>query len=183
MYPIPLHHEPELLNEEIFPIADDLVSVWEDEGGATSNLYQSVDDVAGDSDYITLRNANLIIDVCPTEATRTFRFLMDEPSGPVSNMQDVFVGIRARIEDPFTTGYTADVDVRLKQGGTQIAADLGNSISGTFAEIGFGLTAQDIGEITDWTDLYIEATFNVCASGVDADLSIECSGVYLDLTI
>lgn len=178
--PYPVYPVPVSLNEYIYPDADSLVAVWTTQTGSTSNLYTVVDDISTDTDYIKLNNSNLILSVCPSTTSKTARFRLGNPSGPVNPYQTVQVAIRSRIYDPFSTGFTATVDVKLKEGTTTIIAnDTGNVVTGTFGTDFLIPTNEQKTTITDWDNLYIEGTWNVCASGLDADLNIYCSAMYV----
>ena len=71
---VPPSERPPLV-ETIYADGDLLVTGWEDEGGATSDLFESVDSES-DADWAELTDANRIPDtvICPTTTTRTLRF-------------------------------------------------------------------------------------------------------------
>jgi hypothetical protein len=171
------------IDEVIRPDSDSLVAAWRDEGGSTSNIYQSVDEVTqSDTDYAKLRVANWILTECPSTTTRTLRFRLSNPSAPPNPYQTVALECRSRIVDPFSTGFTATVDVKIKEGTTNVRSnEPGNTVTTTFGNDRCSMSTSEINSVTDWNDLYAEMTWTVCADGVDADLDIYCSHVYLEL--
>ena len=170
------------INEVIRPNSDSLVAVWQDEGGSTSNIYQSVDEVAvSDTDYAKLRGPNVILTECPSTTTRTLRFGLSDPSAQPNPYQTVALEARSKIIDPFTTGFTATVDVKIKEGTTTVRSnDTGNAVSSSFSNARCSMSTTEINSVTDWDNLYAEMTWTVCANGVDAELDIYCSHVYLE---
>ena len=172
------------IDDIVYPVSpDSLVAVWRDEGGLTTDIYQSVDNTGApiDDDYAKLRSANWILTECPTTASRSLRFKLGNPSGAPSPYQTVRIAFRSKIVDPYTTGFTATVDVKLKEGTSTVrSSSTGNTVTATFGTDFSVLSIADINSVTDWDDLYAEATWDVCANGVDADLDIYCSHVYLE---
>lgn len=177
---IPFFAASPKISEYVYPNSDYNIAVWQTNANTTTNLYQRVDDVSNDSDYIKLRNANWVIDVCPTTATRTFEFDMASPSAtPGTAGQSATVIIRGKVVDPYTTGFTATLDVYLYEGATLRASDTGNTVSTTYVDHSLSLTAGQIGSVTDWNNVRVRGTFNMCASGIDADLDAQVSSVYI----
>jgi hypothetical protein len=172
------------ITESIYPDSDSSVSIWRDEGGSSSNIYQSVNSTSqNDSTYAKLNSPNVIINVCPTTETRMIRFGMENPSAQPSPYQNVDVYVRSKIVDPYTTGFTATLDIELLEGTTtQRAIGTGFSVNTTFGSDYFSLTTNEINSVTDWDNLYVKATWEVCADAVDADLDIHCSWIYIQFT-
>lgn len=151
------------LEETIWADSDSLVASWEDEGGATSNIYQSVDSES-DADYATLQN------VIVNSGSATIRFSLENPSGQPSPSQTVRALIRCEWIDVLGAANPSSVTVivRIKEGTTTVrAASSAQSISETPTDKFETMTTTEINSVTDWDNLYIEATFDV--SGIDVD--------------
>jgi hypothetical protein len=176
-HPIPLYFVEAVLSETLDPSGDNLTSVWRDEGGATTNIYQSCIG-SNDSTFAQLRTANLILSVCPTTESRTLRFDMDNPTGnPSAVGQTCQVIARCRVVDPFTTGFTVDLDLSLRESTTQRAIDTNNSLSTSWTDVILSLTQAQINSVGNWDNANVQMTFDACADGVDADIDIEVSRV------
>lgn len=172
------------ITENIYPNADSAVSTWRDEGGASTNIYQSVNTTTqNDSTYAKLVSSSWILNVCPTNETRTIRFGMGNPSAEPSPYQNVDVFVRSKIVDPVSTGFSVSLDIELKEGTTtQRAIGTGFSVGTTFGSDSFSLTTSEINSVTNWNNLFVEATWTICANGLDAELDIQCSWVYIQFT-
>lgn len=132
------------------PDGDQSVGSWEDEGGATTNLYQSIDEiVASDSDYVRSEQ---------NPATNS------KYECTLSNVTDpqVSTGHIVRYRYRKNNGnQTINMVIRLKQGGTTIASQTHNGVSTTWTDGSFTLTGGEADNITDYTDLRIEVEADV----------------------
>jgi hypothetical protein len=71
----------------------------------------------------------------------------------------------------------------LKEGTTtQRAIGTGFSVGTTFGSDFFALTTSEINSVTNWNNLFVEATWTICANVLDAELDIQCSWVYIRFT-
>jgi hypothetical protein len=108
---------------------------------------------------------------------------MGNPSAEPSPYQNVDVFVRSKIVDPVTTGFNVSLDIELKEGTTtQRAIGTGFSVGTTFGSDFFALTTSEINSVTNWNNLFVEATWTICANGLDAELDIQCSWVYIRFT-
>lgn len=168
------------LDETVYADGDLLVAVWRDDGGGTSNLYQSVDSES-DADFVHLRSANVIPEtvICPTETTRTLRFFIADPSGVPSPNQSVEIKVKCRYVDLFgATGEAAEFDLRLREDTTSIAVSADQSLSTGLTEFSLFLTVGQINSVGDWADLNVSMEFRACAGDSvpnAGDLDLECS--------
>jgi len=128
------------------PNADTTVGSWTTNTGATTNLFEAIDEVsANDSDYIQ------------SEASPSASVTKIALSNPATNVQtDMPHRIRYRYRKA-TNDSTVNLTVRLIQGAsTTIATWTHNNISTTIAESEQTLTAPQVASITDYDDLHIE---------------------------
>lgn len=126
------------------PSSDQSIGNWEDEGGATTDLYQSIDEeTASDSDYIQS-------EINPS--TSSCQVTLQNLTDPESSSGHI-VRYRYRKDND---NSTIDITVRLKQGGTTIASQTHNGVSTTWTDGSFTLTGGEADNITDYTDLRIE---------------------------
>lgn len=158
--------EVEPITETIWADADDLVAQWEDEGGATTNLWQSVN-ADSDATYVTLVGPSVIVE----SGSRSLRFGLENPSAAPSSDQTVELRIRCEWIDVFGAANPdagdPNITIRLIEGATTRAATSAQQISEAPAEYSLFLSESQINSVTDWDDLYAEMTFE--ASGIDVD--------------
>jgi hypothetical protein len=129
------------------PNADDSAGAWTTETGATTNLYQSIDETsANDSDYIRSP-------VNPTQSA--CKFALPGPSVPPKRP----FTIRYRYEKDQPTG-TMSLRARLLCGTTVIATWTESNISDTWTTTEHSLTSGEFAAITDFNDLHIELMAN-----------------------
>lgn len=139
-----------------YAIADAYVGNWEDEGGATTNLYQSIDEAsASDADYIQS-------EIGPSSSPCVVQLTsLSDPS--------VSTGHTLNYRYAKSPGATAQIDltVELRQGytnegspGTLIATHTYTNISTTVTAASETLTAGEADSITDYTDLYLRFVAN-----------------------
>lgn len=170
-HPIPLFHAKAPLDETLVPTSDNTITQWEDEGGATTNLYQSVN-ANNDATHVELRNANVM--VSGTTNPRTLRFNMGDPSDVPNVDQSVQVIVRAEWIDAFGSAnptYIRMDSIALRQGTTQKAISGANNLTTSPADYVLQLSGGEIGSITDWTDLNVEMLFD--ADGIDIGEEID----------
>jgi hypothetical protein len=132
------------------PDGDQSVGSWEDEGGATTNLYQSIDEIiASDSDYVRSEQ---------NPATNS------KYECTLSNVTDPQVStghiVRYRYRKN-NANQTINMVIRLKQGVTTIASQTHNGVSTTWTDGSFTLSGAEADNITDYTDLRIEVEADV----------------------
>lgn len=155
------------LDETIWADGDSLITNWEDEGAATSDLYQSVDS-DGDTDFVTLTTPVL-------NATRTIRFTLEDPSADPAPAQTVELRVKFKyiqVDQPLDNAPTADI--LIKEGTTTTrASNTGITVTTTATEYSVFMTPTEIGNVTDWTDLYAEISFTTAGNGVDQEANYE----------
>ena len=155
------------IDETVYVTADftGMGSVWEDEGGATTNLFDSLDD-ANDATYIELQLVIPGTVICGTSTeSHNYRGHLDAPSATPSPDQTVEVVVKMEYLDLFSaTGESHDLDIELIEGAsTVIASSLGNSLTETPVEYVLSLTKAQIVSVGDWSDLDVRATIVSCA--------------------
>jgi hypothetical protein len=155
------------LDETIWADSDNLVSGWEDEGGATTNLYQSVDSDS-DADWVELTTANRIPDTATCgglEVSRTLRFNLQDPSGKPTPNQTVEV--RCKMEYVVLLAGNGSeshtVDIRLREGTTSRAVDTNNVLTTTPTEFSLFLNTTQINSVSDWNNLNVSLEFTSCS--------------------
>lgn len=139
-----------LLDYEILrPDADVTVTGWTDEGGASTNLYQSIDepDTPNDTDYVQSP-------VDPVLASNEYEHSLTNHTGPED--QDGLHRVRYRIRKFPADSKQMNLEVRLKQGVTTIATWSHTNVSGTWTTVQQSLTAPQKSSITDYDDLRLE---------------------------
>lgn len=156
------------INETVWPVTPDytgMTSVWEDEGGTASNLYQSVNS-ANDSTYVTLQSVIPGTLVCGTSSEEhNFRCNMDAASGlgPIGS-QTVYVTVRAEYVDLFgATGESHTMEIELLEGATQRAFGSGYNLTESPADYDLFLNTTEINSVTDWSDVDVKATITSCS--------------------
>lgn len=132
--------------QEVFATSDISVSTWTDEGGATTSLFQSIDEVsADDDDYI--KSVELPVN---TDA----EFHIGDPTDP-SVGTGHYIHYRAR-----NPGYgSQDLRVRLLDGATEIFTVTHTFLSNgllTWSYFRRELSSTEANNITDYTDLRLE---------------------------
>lgn len=173
------------LDEEITADSDNLVATWEDEGGATTNIFQSVNS-NNDATWAELRSVNHMTSGGDPN-TRTLRFNMEDPSDqPPSTDQTVEVRCRIRWVDVFgganPDAGDPDVRVALREGATQRAITSRQTLITSFADHSLVLNATEIGSVTDWDDLNVQMQFEANGIDIDEEIDIEVSRVRIIFT-
>lgn len=127
------------------PDGDSAIGSWTDDGGGTTNIYQSIDEViADDSDFIQSESVPV---------NSIYIATLSNVGDPGSS-DDHVVRYRYRKSDAVNV---IDLIVRLKQGAsTVIASKTHTGVSTTFVEGEFLLTGTEADNITDYNDLRIE---------------------------
>ena len=134
------------------PDGDSAIGSWTDDGGGTTDIYQSIDEAqeADDSDFI------------------------HSEANPASN--SIYVATLSNVTDPEVShshivryryqkndaNQTINLIVRLKQGAsTTIASNTHNGITTTWTDGEFTLSGAETDNITDYDDLRIEVEADV----------------------
>jgi hypothetical protein len=126
------------------PSLDQAIGSWEDEGGGTTNIYQSIDEVvASDADFIR------------SELNPASNSIYEAKLSSVIDPQ-VATGHIVRYRYEKTGTQVINLIVRLKQGGSTIASATHNGITGTWTAGTFTLSAGEANSITDYTNLRVE---------------------------
>lgn len=126
------------------PDADSSVGNWADEGGATSNLFQSIDETtASDTDWVESES---------NPSSSQYEVGLPNITDPNSSTGHV---VRYRYRKDFDSS-TINLVVRLKQGTTTIASSTHNGITTTVTAGSFTLTGGEADNITNYNDLRIQ---------------------------
>tara|TARA_R110000787_G_scaffold79469_1_gene173683 strand:- start:9002 stop:9556 length:555 start_codon:yes stop_codon:yes gene_type:complete len=152
------------LNETIWATGDSLITGWEDEGGATADLWQSVD-TDSDADYV-----NRITPVI--NSTVNLRFKLDTPTADPTSGQVVELKVRMEYLAPFDPLDTAPVAIlEIREGtSTSRASTTGITVTTTPSEESVFMTPTEINSVTDWSDLYAQFSSTTTGNGVDQDV-------------
>jgi hypothetical protein len=136
------------------PDLDSSVGSWADEGGATSNLYQSIDEeTPNDTDYVQSE---------PNPSNSKYKVRLSNPGTAVNTDEPVTVRYRYRKSGAATT----DITVTLVQGASTVIAS--NSHAGVTTTVTAGSFVLSTGEkaaVTDWDDLFLEFEGDVAGGG------------------
>jgi len=131
-------------------------SAWEDEGGATTSLWESIDEVAAaDGDFVRS-------ELSPSTSQYVAR---------LSDVEDPLVStghtLRARFAKDAAGGSQIDMVAQLRQGyvnegtpGTLIATLTQTDVDENFTTFSTTLSGGEADSITDYTDLAIRFTAN-----------------------
>jgi hypothetical protein len=132
----------------LVPDGDTTVGNWTDEGGASIDLYQSIDETpANDSDYIQSENSPV------NSATK---ISLSNPSGSVNPSGPHLLSYRYQ-KRPSDADQQIDLVVRLIEGAsTEIASWTHTNISTTVVQADQTLTAPQVGAIGNYADLHLE---------------------------
>lgn len=155
------------LDETIWADADSLITGWEDEGGATSNLYQSVDSDS-DADYV-----NRVTPIINSTVSLRFRLadIVGPPDEPLSD-QVVYLEVKfeyIQVDQPLDSAPTASLYIR-EGTSTNRASNTGITVTQTPTDQSVTMTTGEINSVTDWTNLYAHMTFTTSGNGVDQDV-------------
>jgi hypothetical protein len=121
------------------PIADITTNSWITQAGATTNLYQAVDeDVASDADYVA----------SPVGSSSHYELDLETGTDPVSSSGHV---VRYRYGKAGSAA--CNLTVSLRQGATQIASWAHTGISAGWTTVGQTLSGGEADAITDYSDL------------------------------
>ena len=155
------------VEDTVYPVTPDYTgmgSIWEDEGGATTNLYQSVNS-SNDSTYVTLQSVIPETVICGTSTEEhNFRANMDTPDGEPLGRQTVYVTVRAKYDGGGATGESHTMEIELIEGAsTQRAYGSGFNLTESIADYEYFLTTSEINSVTDWSDIDVKATVTSCA--------------------
>jgi len=157
------------VTDTIWANGDRTTSQWEDEGGATTNLWQSVDSES-DTDYVTLQIVIL-------DDTRTLGFNMETPNGDPIGSQTVEVQVRARYLEPGVSLSNApELTIRFDENNTQRATGSATALTTAFADYSLFLNQTQINSVTDWADVEVDMLFdNTMNTGLDEEANFEVS--------
>jgi len=131
------------------PDLDDTVGSWATHTGATTNLYQQIDEVvASDADYVRS-------DTNPTDSAVKFRLSNSVPKPVAASAQ--WVEYRFRKEDLVVGTRQCDLTVRLIEGASTVRATWTHTnIATGWTDASQALTGPQKSSITDYDDLYLE---------------------------
>lgn len=137
------------------PDSDSHVGNWEDEGAATTNLFQSIDESSSsDADYVTSEAA---------PSTSPYVAGLSSVTDPLASSGHI---VRYRYSKD-TSGATIDLVVQLREGyiseasqGTLIATTTHSNIGTSWTAGSFTLSSGEANSITDYADLHIRWTAN-----------------------
>lgn len=134
---------------QLRPDADQTVGNWTDEGGATSNLFQSIDEVtASDADYVQ-SEAN------PNNSSYLVR--LSDPGGTVSTASPIVIRYRYEKEGNSTVDLTVELVESATTPVTRASTshlDIGTAVvSGAIT-----LTTAEKSAVSNWSDLYLRFT-------------------------
>lgn len=166
------------LDETVFADSDDVISQWEDEGGATTNLYQSVDDdVTPDSDWVELRSVNHIV----TSGTRALRFGTQNPSGTPQANQTVELQVRCRWVDVFGSANPdagdPNLTISMYESTTNRGSGSAQTITTSFVNYSFFPSTSQIISVGNWDNLRVNMSFECSGIDLDEEVDIEVSRV------
>lgn len=127
------------------PDADSSVGSWTTHTGASTNLYQQIDEtVASDADYVKSER---------DPQNSIYKVSLANPTGSV----DTALPVRVKYRYQKPTGVsTTSLTVRLVEDTTTRATWTHSDISDTVVEASQSLTTGEKAAITNWSNLYIE---------------------------
>ena len=152
------------LNETIWATADSLTTGWEDEGGATADLWQSVD---------TDTNTDYVNRVTPViNSTVNLRFKLDTPTADPTSGQVVELKVLMEyvpVFDPLDNAPVAILEIR-EGTSTARASTTGITVTAAPSEESVFMTPTEINNVTDWSNLYAQFSSTTTGNGVDQDV-------------
>jgi len=138
------------------PSADTSIGSWEDEGGGTTTIFQSIDEVsANDTDFVRS-------ELAPSNSPYVTK---------LSNMEDPLLStghiVRYRFEKDAAAGSQIDLLVELREAyvnegtpGIVRASKTETNIDDSWNAGTFTLSAGEADSITDYTDLFLRFRAN-----------------------
>lgn len=133
------------------PDSDSVTGSWEDEGAATINLYESVDEAtASDADYAQSSDG---------PSSDTWTVTLDNPLVGVNTGETVGIDYRIGLD----VAGSLSLDVVLKEGMTTIASWSETVDNTTPATISRTLSTGEKASVTDWDNLTLEFTADAAA--------------------
>lgn len=138
------------------PTADAVVGSWEDEGGATTALFESIDEATpSDADFVTS-------EVAPSSsAYATDLGTIEDPQSSSNHV------VRYRYQKDSAAGAQINLDVELRQGyvdegtlGTLIASNSHTDIANGWTDGSITLSSGEADSITDYSDLQLRFVAN-----------------------
>lgn len=149
---------------QLRPDADQTVGNWTDEGGATSNLFQSIDEVtASDADYVQ-SEAN------PNNSSYLVR--LSDPGGTVSTASPITIRYRYEKEG----NSTVDLTVELVENATTPVTRASTTHLGIGTAVVSGaitLSTAEKSAVSDWSDLYLRFTADTTGQFPDTVVVLE----------
>ena len=165
----------------IVPNGDVVTTNWEDEGGATSDLFDSVDD-SSDSTY-NITDGILMAFCGGSEVTRNIRWAFENPSTNPSGVESTIVYVRARI-----SGVGADPTVTMQldawDGTTyKFAESSTHTLTTSWAWYAWVWTTAERVVFADlgWSGFRLDCDFTICEDTGDW-VYVEISQVYVDFS-
>ena len=174
-HPIPAYpNQVPSLNETIWANSDAIVLQWRGSPSATtySNLYQYVDSDS-DSDYVILRNANVITS---PSGTRDLRFGMETPSGEVNPYQTVELRVRARGYNLYSANPSNfHVTIKLFEDGSMVtgSGSTQTNMSYSTAEYSHFLSTTAINNVSNWANVEVDCDFYADGIALDGEITID----------
>lgn len=130
--------------EYVVPQQDSLTGTWTNELGNVTNLYQSIDDTSvNDLDYIES------VDDPSDDIYKTKIETVSDPN--TDELHQIYYRYRKS-----AAGGSLHIRVRLLQGSTEIASWTHTGISTDWVTQTQSLSTGQVGQITDYSDLYLE---------------------------
>ncbi len=118
---------------------------WEDDGGGSVNLYQTIDETtASESDYLISHSF---------PSNDIYEAGLSDVTDPVSSVGHT---VLYRYKKSAADGAQMNITVRLMQGTTIIASKAVPNISEVWTDNSFALTGGEADSITDYTDLRLQ---------------------------
>lgn len=138
------------------PVADAVVGSWEDEGGATTSLFESIDEATpSDADFVTSETA---------PATSVYATDLGTIEDPQSSSNHV---VRYRYQKDASGGAQIDLTVELREAyvdevtqGTLIASASHTDIANGWTDGSITLSSGEADSITDYSDLQLRFVAN-----------------------
>jgi len=127
------------------PDNDDAIGVWSDDGGGTTNIFQSIDEIiASDTDFVRS-------DTTPT-AAEDYDAGMSSVTDPVSDSGHI---LRWRYAKSASGGRTIAINLELRDGSTVITTRSFTDISEVFTQDTYTLSAAEADNISDYSNLNV----------------------------
>jgi hypothetical protein len=129
------------------PDADQTVGSWVDEGGATSNLFQSIDEITfSDADYVE-SEANPV--------SSSYKVSLENPGGSVDTGSPVTINYRYEKDGLAKVNLTVEL---IEGASTVRASQVHTDITDTVTAGTLTLTGGEAASVTNWNDVFLQFT-------------------------